>query len=358
MNFKPGGMATGIGSMPFLEPDNALSLIFENLPEAPHWPQLPRRGEAEGFVYQFLNPLVEMGLLVKDGGKTYFNTLDNDWADRMTEFYSTYLAAEEGDVQALERFAVPSDSAVGLYSFINRLKESGTGQARYLKGQEAGPLTIGFQLKDAEGRFSYYEDQLRDILVKTLAMHARWQTKTLSQFGLPVIFFVDEPGIGVYGKGTHITVTREMILADMNAIAGAVHAANGLPGVHSCDAIDWSLLFESDMDIVNLDVYNFASSLIPTAKELKQYLKRGGIMAWGMAPTTDDAFNETAETLLDRLYDIWAELEKRGIDRGLLKEQSLITPACGAGLLEEKLTQQIYRLTREISAKLAGTDAS
>ncbi len=355
MTFKPGGMATGIGSMPFLEPGEAISLILGNLPEAPHWPQLPRRGEAEGFVYQCLNPLVETGLLVKEGDKTYFNTLDDDWPNRMTEFYSLYLAAEDGDEDALDYFAIPYDSAVGFYSFIDELNEKGTGDAKYLKGQEAGPLTIGFQLKDAQGRLAYYEDQLRDILVKTLAMQAKWQTKKLSLFGLPVIFFVDEPGISVYGKSTHITVTREMILEDMNAIAGAVHAEKGIPGVHSCDAIDWSLLFESEMQIVNLDVYNFGRSLIPTAKELKHYLERGGVMAWGMAPTTEASFTETEDTLLERLFEIWSELEQRGIDGKLLREQSLITPACGAGLLEKRLAERIYELTREISVKLAKT---
>lgn len=354
MTFKPGGMATGIGSMPFIKPEDALPLIFENLSRAPHWPQLPRRGGAEGFVYQFLNPLVEMGLLVQEGDKVYFNTLDDGWADSMTEFYSTYLAAEEGDPGALARFAFPPSSAVGYYAFVNELKEKGTGPARYLKGHEAGPLTVGFQLKDAQGRLAYYEPQLRDIIVKTLAMHARWQTKTLAEFGLPVIFFVDEPGISVYGKSTHITITREMIIEDLNTIAAAVHAAGGIPGVHSCDAIDWSLLYESKMEIVNLDVYNFGNSLIPTARELKQFLERGGVMAWGMAPTTEKSFEETADSLLARLDELWHELEQRGINRELLKQQSLITPACGTGLLEPELAERIYRLTKEISEKLMG----
>lgn len=358
MAFKPGGMATGIGSMPYVDPEEALSLIFKNLPRAPHWPQLPRRGQVENFVYQSLNPLVEMGLLVEEGEKVYFNTPDDNWAERMTEFYSTYLAAEEGDEEALNRFAVPYESAVGFYAFLDGLEENGTRQARYLKGHEAGPLTAGFQLKDAGGRIVYYDDQLRDIVVKTLAMHARWQTKTLGRFGLPVIFFVDEPAIGVYGKGTHITVTREMILEDINAITGAVHSAGGIAGVHSCDAIDWTLLFESEVEIVNLDVYNFGNSLLPAVKELKQYLERGGVMAWGMAPTDERSFSETAGTLLARLDELWRELEKRGIDRKRLKEQSIITPACGTGLLEPELAIQIYKLTREVSEKLAVIDES
>lgn len=352
MVFKPAGMATGIGSLPFTEPGEALSLIFDHLPEAPHWPQLPQRGEREGFVYQSMNPLVEMGLLVKEGDKILFDTNGEHWVENMTEFYTVYLAAEEGDPEALEHFAVPHQSATGFYALLEALKEGGTGDARYLKGQEAGPLTAGFQLTDAAGRAAYYDHQLRDIVVKTLAMHARWQTGVLSRFGLPVMFFIDEPAIGVYGKGIYITVTREMILDDINTIAGAVHAAGGITGVHSCDAIDWTILFESQVQIVSLDHYNFGNSLIPTAKELKQYLERGGVIAWGLVPTNENAFSESMDTLLARLENTWGELEKRGVDRELLKQQCIITPACGTGLLGAELAQKIYKLTRQVSEQM------
>ncbi|MCP3954888.1 MAG: hypothetical protein GY697_22105, partial [Desulfobacterales bacterium] len=39
-----------------------------------------------------------------------------------------------------------------------------------------------------------------------------------------------------------------------------------------------------------------------------------------------------------------------GADRQQLRQQSLITPACGTGLLSEELAQKIYALTAEVSA--------
>lgn len=352
MQFTPQGLATGIGSMPFTEPGAALRLIKENLPDIPHWPQLPRRGGDEGFVHQFLDPLVRMGLLEKRGDKVIFPVDNPAWPDRLTEFYSTYLAAESGDSQALGMFAFPPASAAGFYAFMEEMRANGTGPARYLKGHLAGPLTIGFQLKDERGRLAYYEDQLRDVLVKTLAMHARWQAAELGKLGLPAIIFVDEPGIRVYGSSSYITVTREMVLNDLNAIFAAIHAAGGLAGVHSCDAIDWSVLFEADLEIVNLDTYQFGDSLFPYAREMKSYLERGGVMAWGIVPTFDKAYEEDAGTLLARLENLWAELTHRGMDRQVLLRQSLITPACGTGLLEPELAERIYSLTREVSDRI------
>lgn len=352
MLFEPKGMATGIGSMPYTDPADALPLIKKTLPAIPHWPQLPLRGRQEHFVNQFLKPLVKTGLLNDDGEKIYFDTTKPDWADNMTEFYSMYLACEEGDRSALNEFAFPRDSAAGFYAFLDEM-EKGTGDAAILKGHVVGPLTVAFQVKDERGRFAYYNDQLRDLIVKTIAMHAAWQAGELGRFGLPVLIFVDEPAVSVYGQSSYITVTREMIKEDLGAVFEAVHRMGGLAGVHSCDAVDWSILFESDLEVVNFDAYNYFSSIIPFTSSLKDFFDRGGSLAWGLVPTLNDrALEEDEDSLLRILEGEWSELIGRGIARDTLFRRCLITPACGTGLLDRALAERIYRLTALVSEKL------
>jgi len=349
LDFKPAGLLTGIGSLPYTDPGEALTLIFDNMPEIPHWPQMPRRGPKEGFVFQFLTPLVRTGLIKIAGDRAYFETDIPRWGERMAEFYTIYLAAAEGDAQALEAFSLPEESAAGFYAFLDYVMEKGPGEALYFKGHLAGPLTVGFNLKDSGGRLAYYEDQLRDLLVKTLAMHSRWQAARLAGLGRPAIIFVDEPGISVYGKSDYITVTREMIKRDLNEIFDQIHAAEALAGVHSCDAIDWSILYQCNLDIVNLDAYNFGDSLIPFAAELKDFILRGGVLAQGIVPTNERAFDESGETLVGRLEEIWGKLRARGVNGRRLLDQTLITPACGAGLLDPDLAVRIYRVARDVS---------
>ncbi len=349
MNIKPAGLHTGIGSMPYVDPQKALDLIFGTMPEIPHWPQLPLRGTAEGFVFQFLTPLVEAGLIKLEGDKAYFDTDSEDWEGSLTRFYTIYLSAVEGDAQALEAFALPVEAASGFYAYLDYIRKNTLGQALFLKGHLAGPLTIGFNLKDPQGRFAYYNNQLRDLIVKTLAMHGHWQAKKLREQGLPVIIFIDEPGIGVYGKSDYITVTKDMIKSDLNEIFEQIHGAEASVGVHSCDAIDWSILYECDLEIVNLDVYNFSDSLLPYTSELKDFINRGGVLAQGIVPTDEKAFDETAESLLARLRILWEQLEKKGIDRTHLLSQTMITPACGTGLLNPDLAEHIHRLTQKVS---------
>ena len=52
-----------------------------------------------------------------------------------------------------------------------------------LKGQTTGPITFCTGLVDQAGRAIFYNDQLRDVAVKHLAMKARWQTKKMAEVG-------------------------------------------------------------------------------------------------------------------------------------------------------------------------------
>ncbi len=346
------GLATGIGSLPFLDEYEAANFVLSKVPEIPHWPQLPGKGEQEGFVFQYLYPLVKLGLLNIKNGQAYFDSAHPDWVNRLTYFYSLYLDAESGDPEALEQFSFPMSAAAGFYAFEELVSKKDLPEAVYFKGQLTGPLTVGFQIKDEKGHPAYYDEQLRDLLVKSLAVHARWQAEKLAALGRPVIMFVDEPAISVYGQVSYITISREMIQNDLSAIANSIHEAKAYAGVHSCDAVDWSLLFGIDLDIVNLDVYNYGDSLLHYVKDLKYFLSQGSVIAWGIVPTNGDAFKVTDESLLALLKELWLELATRGVDPQVLEQQSMITPACGTGLLSKELTERIYHLNSLISEKI------
>lgn len=343
--WQPYSMTTGIGSLPYEKAAPALALIDPGL-DIPHWPQLPRRGAEEGFVRQFLSPLIDHGLLVPDGEKLVFPTDALDWADRLAAFYALYLAVEEGDKTALESFAIPREAATGFWAFLDRL---GRGDPRPLiKGQIVGPLTAGFQLTDAAGRPAYYDEQVRDVIVRSLSLSARWQAGMLARHAERVLLFIDEPGISIYGQSTFITVTREMIVEDMGAMVSAVADGGAVSGIHSCAAVDWSLLYDAGPDVVSFDAYEYFDSLRPFRQETLDYLERGGILAWGIVPTSEKARRETGATLSARLQGHWRELAEWGAPAERVMAQALITPACGTGTLEPDLAERIYSLTQQI----------
>lgn len=348
MDKKLFGLATGIGSMPHQQTDPALHQIFTSLPEIPHWPQLPTTGEEEGFIRQYLSPLIERGLVIEAPGRApFFQTDVVNWLERITEFYTDVLAGQ--DDQSVARFAFPSSAATGFYSFIERLRRDGTGDACYLKGQLSGPVTMGFQVTDEKMQPSFYHDELRDILVRSLALQVRWQVRTMASLGLPVILFIDDPGIYGYGQSTFVGLSREAIQQSLIPLIEAAKEEGALIGVHACAGVDWSLLFELPFDLVNIDVYHYFTSLLVYTREFDSYLARGGSLAWGIVPTSPEIESESAQTLLAKLEEQMLTLEKKGVDSGRLRSQLLFTPSCGTGSLSIDHAESVYRLLPEIS---------
>ncbi|MEW8957675.1 MAG: hypothetical protein AB2448_00990 [Moorella sp. (in: firmicutes)] len=353
----PGNFAAaGIGSLPYQEPEPALELIFKYMPLIPHWPQLPRRGHQEHFVYQSLYPLVRLGLIDdRPGAMPVFTDDAPDWPEKLTAFYSLYLEAEAGSEEALAAFAIPREAGCGFYALIEYLEEKGTGKARYLKGQVAGPVSAGLYLGSGSGRSAFYDPQLKDLIVKTTAMQACWQARELGRFGLPVLVFVDDPALAAYGTSTHVALQREELVEALAGVVAGISAGGGFPGAHSCSGVEWPIFFEAGCRILSFDAYSYFTSLQVFAPQVAEFLEDGGVLAWGIVPTSEQAWQETPAGLATKLKNAVEELVLRGVDRGRLYRQALVTPACGTGVLDVPLGEHIYKLTAEL-AELMGRE--
>lgn len=344
--------------MPFSEPGEALAIILKNCPHVPHWPQLPGRSAAEGFVLQGIAPLLASGLVKTSETGVRFEEREEVAAPLLAAFYERYLSTQEklknGENVAnlLTEWALPREAAAGFYAFLDRCRTLSPDAIIHLKGQIAGPVTIALQVKGPDGLSALYDEKSRDVLTKALALQAAWQTTTLAAaFPRPIVF-VDEPGLGVYGRSTHLAVSRGMIHTALEEVLAAIHDAGGLTGIHCCDAIDWTLLFETATDYVSFDAYTYGSTLFPYARELARFLERGGRVAWGIVPTSHLAMHETATSLMERLRKLWAELAAAGVPAMPLEKGSLLTPACGTGTLPLALAERVYDLLGEMSTRM------
>lgn len=359
MKFEPRCLATGIGSVPHTDPDEAVKFVFSYFPEIPNWPQVPMKGSQEGFLNQFMAPLLKLGLIVTRGGKFFFDTEQEEWAMKLAGFYELYLAAVEGDQEALDFFRFSEESASGFYAFIRYLEGRGPGKAKYLKGQISGPLTVGLALTDQDRRAAYYNPQARDVLVKTLSLQGLIQAKTLSRFGLPVIVFVDDPGLYASGQSTFITLKKDEIVTELNSIYKAVRQSGALTGTHSCAGMDWSILFESEVDIISFDAFSYFVSVSSYIGEMKEFLDRGGSLAWGIIPTAAESLSgQSVESLQGKLEEHISCLAGKGLDRGILLDRAVITPGCGTGTLSPELAVRVHELTRDLSERLRAGQGS
>jgi hypothetical protein len=352
--FEPSCLATTIGSLPHIDVTKGTRLMFESTPEIPSWVQFPKRDFHENMMIQFTEG---MPALVQDGDRFYLSALVDDYVEQLTDFYQRYISAtEDKDDDSLDSFRISQQYAAGFREFISHLPErTASGLPIMLKGQVTGPFTLATNLTDQGGRCAYYDDQLRDVIVKTIQMKAIWQITQLNPFNLPVMIFLDEPSLLGYGKQTFLTISRQDIIHDINEVAEAIHAQGGTAAVHCEENTDWSLLMETDLDILDFDAYDHLQAITLYSEELDGFLKRGGCLGWGIIPTLDRdaAARETVSSLLLRFEKGIEELESKGFDRELLLRRALITPSCGAGgVLTEPLAERVLDLLRQISTTL------
>ncbi len=95
MSIMPRFLATGIGSMPFDDPDHAVDVSLAKMSEAPFWPQLPRLGFKEQMNTQYIEGLPCV-VINCEKNRIYFNT-SGDYSGPLTQFYDAYLRTMDAD---------------------------------------------------------------------------------------------------------------------------------------------------------------------------------------------------------------------------------------------------------------------
>jgi hypothetical protein len=338
--FSPGLQVVLAGSMPHTDPDEACRLIFEHCPDIPCWPQLPRRTFVENMYAQYSERFP--GVILEP---------DRVWVDRTRdldpELETLYMAHLEHDLSYGE---TSRDYAMGLHTFLDRLADPGHTPA-LIKGQVTGPISWGLTVLDQDRRPTLYDDILADAIARHLALKARWQENALRQAcngtAVPVqtILSVDEPYLSSFGSA-YVAVSREQVVELLEQVFVAIH---GIKMVHCCGNTDWSILMDTSVDILNFDAYEYAINLALYPDEVKAFLARGGILAWGITPKSDEAYQETIDSLVDRLLAGMDLLVQKGIHLDDLLQASLITPSCGLGPSTKVLAEHVLKLTSGVS---------
>ena len=339
-----------IGSFPVHDHEKAGEMVSTYSPDIPVWPQLPAY-PIEGMIPQFLSG---MPGVVKADGKTFVDIHGANYESELVKFYEQYLGVSEGSIDiAASDFSLTHEAAKGFFVLVENLKKLDKLPLA-VKGQITGPFTFATGVVDQDKKAIFYDEQLRDAAIKLLSMKAKWQLDQLSQVDVPKIIFIDEPALTGFGSSEFTSISREAVTACLEEVISAIHEAGGLAGIHVCGNTDWSLILDSSVDIVNFDAYAYFDRFVLYGNQIKSFIQRGGVLAWGIVPTlhTEDIDSESVESLTEKLKAQMGELEKLGISKEAIFTQSLISPSCGVGPLDEAHAIKVLTLNQSISKEL------
>jgi hypothetical protein len=349
---------TATGSFPHLD-GRALSEQLVAALDIPCWPQLPRRDFRESMYIQYgaTLPAVQLD---KRRGKIYFDT-SADISDDLERFYDRYLADD------LDAFALDPVYASGFQTMISALSLSkGAVQSlskdQWAKGQVTGPISFGLTVTDQDLRPGLYNESLADVIVKNMAMNARWQIRQLRAVRPEILFFVDEPYMAAFGSA-FISLSRELAIAYLDEVFAAIHQEGAVAGVHCCANTDWSVLLATSVDMLNIDAFGYLENLALYPAELRTFLDRGGLIAWGIVPNNEEILSFPAGSLAQRLLAGLDLIQEKAAARGIiipageLAGRSLVTTSCGLGPTSVPLAERAIAILAQTGERLHATAA-
>ncbi len=344
-SFAYNFMPTGVGSVPFLDVDTTCHDILTLFPDIPFWPQFVKRSPFEDMSIQASQglPLIKMN---PDKNSLYINfsdAMDNEF----TSFYEHFM------VEDIDYFAVSPEYAAGLYKLLEFIDKTPQRYGPFIKGQIVGPITFAGSLIDIKGKSALYNNEIMDTIVKGLAIKALWIAHKMSLSNKKVIIFIDEPYLSGFGSA-FTPIQREEVIKLLREVINYLKSrTNVLIGIHCCGNTDWSMIIETGIDIVNFDAFDYMDYFLLYRREILKFVENNGTIAWGIVPTTSFTGKETIGSLKIQLEKGLNQFYEWGIDKKIVAERSILTPACGVGTVDPDKAKRILELLSGLSRTMS-----
>lgn len=313
------GEVTGVGSLPGDDLGAAIDLVLERTPGLPAAPSLPGDDPRE---YLLASSAAGMhGVSVRADGS---------------------LDVEPGKVDPFDpvRDPMPEEAHRSFLGFLDAVAD----RTEPIKYQLGGPVTLGLALWRAG------VDPGRAFAAAGAAVRARAAAMVAEAMQrvpmAPQYVFVDDPGLVALLSDDYPLAADDTI----DVISGvlAVIEPHAVTGLHCCGPTDWRLAQQAGPQILSLPV-DVATDA--HAGALCTHLERGGWVAWGAVPT-DGPVRSRPDRYWSRLGEVWCELTRAGCDPVLLRERSIITPACGLAHHTASQADVVLGLSAELGKRV------
>lgn len=331
----PGNLlTTAMAVMPHTDVDRALDIALSV--DIPFWPQLPNFNYYEDMYVQAAEHFP--GILLDVENRTLRFSMDKF----IEEFEETMAHFDE------PAYFDVSDTYSQVY---HRFLEENLSDRPAIRGQLEGPVSFGFNILDRNDRPILFDDTVRPFMLEFMAKRINVQLLRLMEKNSNAFMFVDEPGLQFLFSAMS-GYSDMKAKTDLDLFFSQVDRPRG---VHLCGNPDWDFLLGLDLDILSLDIYTNAEIFSSYGPSIQRFLDRGGVIVWGIVPSGFENYEkENTSSLIERLEAVWEFLGRKGLDRELLLERSLLSPAtcCLVNPDGEKTVEAAFETTNIISSQL------
>ncbi len=333
-----------MGIMPHKDVDKALDLALGL--DIPFWPQLPHVSLYEDMYVQTSQnfPGIEINF---DKGRLAFRT------EKFQESLEDYFTK----MDQTETYALTPEYSAVFHKFLSRDLD----HYKAIRGQITGPVSFGFKVLDENLKPIIYNEEVKSILFDFIQKKVNLQYQQLKAKNENAFVWVDEPGLGYVFSGLS-GYNEQQAKEDYYQF---VQGIEGPKGMHLCAEVNLPYLLELGVEILSFDAFQIGFMPKEYASSVAEFIKKGGIISWGVVPTEFKALEtQTPEKLASLLTGYWEIVsENTGLSLDRIAEQALIAPArcCLVELaieaaersknanIEEKIVERAFSFLPELS---------
>jgi hypothetical protein len=308
MTFEARCGTTAMGIMPHRDIERALELALSL--DIPFWPQLPKVSLYEDMYVQASQNFP--GIVIDfDKERLSFNT------SRFEQELDGYFVK----MDTPETFALTPQYSTVFHKFLSKELQG----YKAIRGQVTGPVSFGFKVLDENLKPIIYNDEARAILFDFIQKKANIQYRELNERNSNAFVWVDEPGLAYVFSGLS-GYNEQQAKEDYHNF---VQGLEGPKGLHLCAEVNLPYLLELGVEILSFDAYQIGFMPKEYAGSVAEFIKKGGIISWGIVPTESTVLaTQTPGTLAAILSNYWEVVsENNGLSLSQIATQALVAPA-------------------------------
>lgn len=328
----PGGVASGVGSLPGLDIAEAVRLVFGELPDFPHLPELPGRGPGAELLGRGAALLVDLPVQLYAGA----------WQ----------IASRPGMDLRRSRDFLARD--------LDAVTEAVSDHDGPVKIAACGPWTLAAGLHRPIGGTMLRDPgavaDLTASLCEGLAGYVAEVAARLPQ--AQVVLQLDEPSLPAVLAGTvptesglaaHRAVEPETA---REALASIVDFVNAPVVVHCCaPQVPVALLRAAGALAVSMDLTLLDMDDPASLDPLGEALDSGFGLFAGVVPAVSAAATSPSErAAADLVTTLWSRL---GLSPDRRRDQVVVTATCGMATADARYARQVLKACRQAAVRIS-----
>jgi hypothetical protein len=308
ITFEARCSTTAMGIMPHRDVERALELALSL--DIPFWPQLPKVSLYEDMYVQASQNFPGIAIDF-DKERLSFDTA------RFEQELDEYFVKRD----VSEAFALTAEYSAVFHKFLSKELQG----YKAIRGQVTGPVSFGFKVLDENLKPIIYNDEARTILFDFIQKKSNTQYRELKERNPNAFVWLDEPGLGYVFSGLSGYNEQQAKEDYHNFVAGL----EGPKALHLCAEVNLPYLLELGVEILSFDAYQIGFMPKEYAGNVAEFIKKGGIISWGIIPTESTVLAaQTPEKLAATLSSYWEVVsQSAGLSLSQIAIQALVAPA-------------------------------